>query len=74
MIIMHWIYIALCPRHSKTHYIDRGDLTHHHQCVAPIKGDARQPICARTLTTHQLEVEGEGINESANYTIIQGDD
>ena len=31
-------------------------------------GDAPQPIGARTLTTHQLEVKSEGINESANYT------
>jgi hypothetical protein len=38
IIIMHWIYIALFPRHSKTLYIERGDLTHHHQCVAPTRG------------------------------------
>ena len=31
-------------------------------------GDARQPFGARTLTTHQLEVESEGITESANHT------
>ena len=31
-------------------------------------GDAQQPIGARTLTTHQLEVESEEIKESANYT------
>ena len=31
-------------------------------------GDAQQPIGTRTLATHQLEVESEGINESAYYT------
>ena len=35
---MHWIYIALFPRPSKTLYIEGGDLTHHHQCVAPTRG------------------------------------
>ena len=35
---MHWIYIALFPRPSKTLYIEGGDLTHHHQCLAPTRG------------------------------------
>ena len=31
-------------------------------------GDARRPIGARKLTEYQLEVESEGMNESAKYT------
>ena len=41
---------------------------------SPHLGDARQPIGGRTLTTHQLEAESEGVNESANHTggLIRG--
>ena len=63
-MIIDWIDIALFFSGPQSTYSEQGDLTNHHRCVA----STWVPIGARKLTTHQLEVESEGIKESDNYT------
>ena len=65
ILIIDWFYIALFWT-LKNALQWRGDLTHHHQCVAltwVMHSSQSEPH-----HTHQLEVESEGISESANYT------
>ncbi len=56
IIIICYIYIALFWV-LKALYIEGGDLLNHHQCAASTWMMRRQPYCARTPTTHQLQVE-----------------
>ncbi len=67
---MHYIYIALYHRHSKRFTGKEGDSPQPPPMCSTHLGDARQPFSARTLTTHQLEVEREGNIEP----ITAGDD
>ena len=70
IIIMDYIYIALClDTQSASQWRGETHLKPPPMCSTHL-GDARQPFCARTLTTHQLEVEREGIIEP----ITLGDD
>ncbi len=53
IIVIPYIYIALFWV-LKALNIEGGDLLVHHQCVASTWMMQRQPLCARTPTTHQL--------------------
>ncbi len=60
--IISYIYIEFFCTQSDLHR--RGNLLNHHQCAASTWMMRRQPYCARTPTTHQLQVERRQSDEA----------